>query len=165
MRSLSKTKEVQSLTGRVATLNRFISMATDNCLPFFDSLKGSKGFMWDDKCKQAFRVLKGYLGKPLLLSKPDDGKLLFLYLAVSEYIVSRALISEEEKIQWPVCYISKRLIDTKTRYPKIEKLALTLVIASRKLRPYFHSYTIHVLTNYPLRQVLQKLDALVRPLK
>ena len=41
----------------------------------------------------------------------------------------------------------------------MEKLALALVIASWKLRSYFHSHTICVLTNYPLRQVLQKLDA------
>ena len=62
-------------------------------------------------------------------------------------------------------YISKRLIDTETRYPEMEKLALGLVIASRKLRPYFHSYTIRILTNYPLRQVLQKPDAFGRLLK
>ena len=44
------------------------------------------------------------------------------------------------------------------RYLEMEKLALALVIASRKLRPYFHLHTIQVLTNYPLRQVLQKSD-------
>ena len=32
-------KEVQSLTGRVAALNRFISKATNKCLPFFKVLK------------------------------------------------------------------------------------------------------------------------------
>ena len=47
----------------------------------------------------------------------------------------------------------------------MEKQALTLVIAMRKLRPYFHSHPILVLTNYLLRQVLQKLDALGRLLK
>ena len=45
MQSLSKTKEVQSLTGRVAALSRFISRATNKCIPFFDSLKGSKRFL------------------------------------------------------------------------------------------------------------------------
>ena len=45
IRSLSKTKEVQSLTGRVAALNRFISKATNKCLLFFDSLKGNKKFL------------------------------------------------------------------------------------------------------------------------
>ena len=51
MWSLSKTKEVQSLTGRVATLNRFISKATYKCIPFFESFKGNKRFLWDDKCE------------------------------------------------------------------------------------------------------------------
>ena len=73
MRSLSKTKEVQSLTGRVAALNRFILKATDKCLPFFELLKGNKKFLWDDKCEQVFKVLKEYMGKPPLLSKPIDG--------------------------------------------------------------------------------------------
>ena len=51
IQSLSKAKEVQSLTGRVAAVNRFISKAIDKCLPFFDALKGSKRFLWDDKCE------------------------------------------------------------------------------------------------------------------
>ena len=32
-------KEVQSLIGKVAALNRFISKATDKCLLFFKTLK------------------------------------------------------------------------------------------------------------------------------
>ena len=84
---------------------------------------------------------------------------------VSEYAVSRALIREEEKVQWPAYYISERLIDTETRYPEMEKLALALVITSQKLRLYFHSHTICILTNYLLRQVLQKSDASVCLLK
>ena len=32
-------KEVQKLTGRIAALNRFVSRATDKCLPFFKILK------------------------------------------------------------------------------------------------------------------------------
>ena len=39
MSSLKTIKEVQSLTGRVATLNRFVSKATDKCLTFFKTLK------------------------------------------------------------------------------------------------------------------------------
>ena len=59
----------------------------------------------------------------------------------------------KEKVQWLVYYITKWLIDAEMRYSKMEKLALALVIASRKLRPYFYSHTICNLTNYPLRQV------------
>ena len=39
MSSPKTVKEVQSLTGRVAALNRFISKATNKCFPFFKILK------------------------------------------------------------------------------------------------------------------------------
>ena len=45
-------KEVQSLTGRIAALNMFVSKATDKCLPFFKILR--KAFDWTDQCQKAF---------------------------------------------------------------------------------------------------------------
>ena len=32
-------KDVQKLTGRVVVLNKFVSKATNKCLPFFETLK------------------------------------------------------------------------------------------------------------------------------
>ena len=48
MKPPQSIKEVQSLTRRVAALNRFVSKATDKCLPFFKVLK--KAFEWTDEC-------------------------------------------------------------------------------------------------------------------
>ena len=59
-------KEVQSLNGKIAALNRFVSRATDKCLPFFCTLK--KSFEWTNECQQAFENLKAYLSSPPLLS-------------------------------------------------------------------------------------------------
>ena len=59
-------KEVQSLNGKIAALNKFVSRATDNCLPFFRTLKRS--FEWTTECQQAFEELKAYLSSPPLLS-------------------------------------------------------------------------------------------------
>ena len=39
MSSPKTIKEVQSLIGRVAALNRFVSKAIDKCIPFFKTLK------------------------------------------------------------------------------------------------------------------------------
>lgn len=47
----------------------------------------------------------------------------------------------------------------------MEKLTLALVTAFRKLRPCFQAHTIEVLTSFPLKQVLQKIDASGRLLK
>ena len=54
MKSPQNVKEVQSLTGRVAALNRFVSKATDKCLPFFRVLK--KAFEWTDECRELFKT-------------------------------------------------------------------------------------------------------------
>ena len=137
----------------------------DHCAPFFNVLKGSKRFDWTNKCEQAFRTLKEHLKSSPLLSKPIKGERLYLYLIVSEEAVNTSLVRKEEKVQWPIYYVSKRLLDAKTRYPEQEKLALALVVESRKLRSYFHAHSIEVLTNYPLRQVLQKMEDSGRLLK
>ena len=39
VKSPKTVKEVQSLTGKVAALNRFVSRATDKCMQFFKVLK------------------------------------------------------------------------------------------------------------------------------
>ena len=48
MKRPRNVKEVQSLNGKVAALNRFVSKAMDNCLPLFRTLK--KSFEWTDEC-------------------------------------------------------------------------------------------------------------------
>ena len=89
-------KEVQSLTGRVAALNRFVSKATDKCLPFFKILK--KAVKWTDQCQKAFQDLKVYLTTTPLLSPSALGEDLYLYLAVSPHAVSSALVREAGKV-------------------------------------------------------------------
>uniref|UniRef100_A0A2N9GVB7 Reverse transcriptase domain-containing protein n=1 Tax=Fagus sylvatica TaxID=28930 RepID=A0A2N9GVB7_FAGSY len=100
-------KEVQSLTGKAAALNRFVSRSTDKCLPFFKILR--KAFHWTEECQQAFEELKVYLTSPPLLSPSQTGEALYLYLAVSASAVSSALIREEERVQKPVYYTSRAL--------------------------------------------------------
>ena len=49
MAPLRNAKEVQSLNSKVAALNRFVSRATNKCLPFFRTLK--KFFKWMTECQ------------------------------------------------------------------------------------------------------------------
>ncbi|CAL8993374.1 unnamed protein product [Prunus brigantina] len=110
-------KEVQSLTGQVAALARFISKATDRCAPFFKALKGSKRQIdWTSECDRAFDDLKNYMSRAPLLSTPLPGETLVIYLSVSASALSSA-------------------------------------------------HSINVLTNQPLRQVLQKPETSGRLIK
>ena len=102
MTSPKTVKEVQKLTRRIATLNKFVSKATNKCLPFFKTLK--QAFAWTDECEKAFQELKHYLSNPPLLSPSKEGENLYLYLAVSAIAVSAALIWEDDRMQLPVYY-------------------------------------------------------------
>ncbi|CAL2277640.1 unnamed protein product [Prunus armeniaca] len=136
-------KDIQSLTGRVAALTRFISKATDKCIPFFRALKGGKQHItWTAKCNKAFQDLKNYMSRAPLLSKPLPGEILFLYLSVSSTAVSSVLIRKPEKAKLLTFYISKTLQSEELRYPPLEQLALALVVSARRLRPYFQAHEI-----------------------
>jgi len=151
-------RDVQSLAGKIAALGRFISRMSDRCKPFFQCIKQSASLEWGEEQNRAFRELKEYLSTSPVLSAPEDGEELFLYLAVSEVVVSGVLIKEENKKQKPVFYTSKMLLDAETRYSDLEKMVLALVTAKKKLRHYFESHPITVVTNYPIRQILSKPD-------
>lgn len=53
-------------------------------------------------------------------------------------------------------YTSGALLDPEMKYLKMEKWALALVIAAPKLKPYFHTYLVIVMTDQSWRQVLHK---------
>ncbi|GKU94112.1 hypothetical protein SLEP1_g7642 [Rubroshorea leprosula] len=158
-------KDIQRLTGRVAALHRFISKSADKCLPFFkiirlatqkDESGKQKKFEWSRECQAAFEELKSYLSSPPLLTKAVDGELFYLHLGIADEAISSVLVREEARQQKPIYYISSVLHGAELRYPIAEKAALAVVTSARKLRPYFQSHPIIVLTNQPLRQILQK---------
>ena len=61
---------------------------------------------------------------------------LFMYLSVSNHAMSAVLL-RDGGVQQLVYYISKTIVDAKTRYLPLEKLVLALVHAMRKLPYYF----------------------------
>ncbi|XP_073031146.1 uncharacterized protein [Primulina eburnea] len=95
MPSPQSVKEVQKLTGRIASLSRFISRSAHRSYPFFQILRKAQQFGWNDKCEQAFQDLKAHLAELPVLVKPEPGEKLFLYLSSTEHAVSSVLIKEE----------------------------------------------------------------------
>ena len=139
-------------------MNRFISRSRVKCFPFYELLRGNRRFIWDEKCEEAFGKIKRYLTTPPVLSKPEADDTLSLYIAVSSTAVSSVLIREDRGEQKPIFYTSKRMTDPETRYPTLEKMALAVITSARKLRPFFQSHTIEVLTNQPLRTVMHNTN-------
>lgn len=81
-------KEIQSLTSKLAALNRYISLAMDKCHVFFQEIKKGKKIEWALECEEAFQRLKDYLFKAPLLSMLRTREVLYLYLVVPQWAIS-----------------------------------------------------------------------------
>jgi len=118
----------------------------------------STRFTRTDDCEQIFQKLKTTLTSPPILHKPDIRHPLHVYITATDHTVSAVLVQEIEGTQHLVYFVSRTLQDSETRYQIVEKLALSLVHAARRLRPYFQNHSIIVKTDYPIQKILQKPD-------
>ena len=91
--------------------------------------------------------MKTYLAQLPKIASPLEGEILVLYLAISEHAVSAILVVERVSEQIPMYYVSHALAGAEVNYPLIEKFPYALVMASRKLRPYFEAHKILVRTD------------------
>jgi hypothetical protein len=101
-----------------------------------------------------------------MLSSPEQGQLLILYISATHVAVSGALVVEKEiitnskaaKQQFPVYFVSEVLTGSKRFYPEIEKICYAIAMNARKLQHYFEAHRIKVLTNQPLNNIFGNRD-------
>jgi len=62
-------------------------------------------------------------------------------------------------VQRPIYFISEVLSETKARYPQIQKLIYTVILAQRKLQHYFLGHPITVVSSFPLGEIIQSREA------
>ncbi|GKD81232.1 reverse transcriptase domain-containing protein, partial [Tanacetum coccineum] len=118
-------KEVQSLNGKLAGLNRFLSKSADKSLPLFKTLKKctKKGdFRWTTEAEEAFTQLKQHIAALPTLVAPRPGEELIMYLSATHGAISAVLLTDRNSVQTPVYFVSKALKETEINYSAMEKL-------------------------------------------
>ena len=84
--------------------------------------------------------------QPPILSSLLPEEKLYMYLAVSEWVISAALFRcPSPKEQKPIYYVSRALADVETRYSKMELTTLALRSVAQKLCSYFQAHPVVVL--------------------
>ncbi|GJR58193.1 reverse transcriptase domain-containing protein [Tanacetum coccineum] len=61
--------------------------------------------------------------------------------------------------QCPVQYVSRTLNEAERNYSPLEKLALSLVNMTRRLRRYFEAHPVKVITDQPIKNILSRTEA------
>ncbi|GAU32556.1 hypothetical protein TSUD_218140 [Trifolium subterraneum] len=158
-------KSIQTLNGMLIASSRFVAKSAQHTLPLFKLLRKESAFEWTEECEQALQHLKKALSEPPVLSRPEVGEVLYLYLAVASEAISATLIQETLEGQKPVYFTSKALQGPELIYQRIEKVALAFVTAAMRLRYYFLAHTIVVRTDQPIKSLLVRPDMTDRMLK
>ncbi|GJY52128.1 reverse transcriptase domain-containing protein [Tanacetum coccineum] len=155
---------MQSLSGKLAALNRVLSRSAKRALPFFETLKNitkenKEDYRWTKEAEHAFQELKKLILEFPTLTTLEQKETLFVYLATSCDAVSGVLVADRKGKQTSIRYVSQTLHEAERNYGRLEKLALCLLHLSRRLRRYFEAHPIKVITNQPVKQILNKPEA------
>ncbi|GJR07600.1 reverse transcriptase domain-containing protein [Tanacetum coccineum] len=127
MPSPSNLKQMQRLSGKLATLNRFLSKAAKKALPCLDTLKKctyKKDFHWTTEAEEAFQAMKKLIAELPTLTALKKGEELMVYLSAANEAVSAVLLVERDGRQALIHYVSKTLQGAEINYPPMEKLVL-----------------------------------------
>nr|GEV51929.1 hypothetical protein [Tanacetum cinerariifolium] len=132
--------EIQSLAGKLAALNRFLSRSTEKSLPFFKTLKditkaNKHDYRWTEKAENAFQDLKKMILDLPALTTPFSNETLFVYLAISREAASAVLLVVRQGKQHPIHYVSRTLHDAERNYAPLEKIGLAAALIL-ELAPY-----------------------------
>jgi hypothetical protein len=165
MGPIKDLKGVQRVMGCLVALSHFISYLGEKGLPLYCLLRKTEHFTWTPEAEEALGNLKALLTNSPILVPPTAGEALLIYVAATTQVVSAAIVvkgREEEHallVQRSVYFISEVLSETKIRYPQIQKLLYTVILTRRKLRHYFESHPVTVVSSFPLGEIIQCREA------
>jgi hypothetical protein len=129
-------RELQQLIGKINFIRRFISNLSGRIEPFMDleKIKAGEEFRWGAEQQRAFEEIKEYLARPPVLVPPQQDRPFYIYLSVGDTSIAAVVVQVYDGKEKVVFYLSRRMLDTETRYHEIEKICLCLFFTCTKLR-------------------------------
>ncbi|GKC08383.1 reverse transcriptase domain-containing protein [Tanacetum coccineum] len=133
-------KEAQSLHGKLASLNRFLSKSVEKSLPFFKTLKrciNKSDFQWTPEAEKAFQSMKECIVELPMVTAPKPKEELIIYLCAAKEALSAVLLTERDSRQMPIYFVSRALQASEINYSPMEKSGLSISARYKKAKKIF----------------------------
>ena len=144
-------KQLMRFLGMAGYYRKFCANFSVIAAPLTNLLKKEAKFIWSPECEEAFGKIKAMLtGSPVLVT-PDFKRQFQLAVDASDAGVGAVLSQiDEENIDHPICYFSKKFNKHQVNYSTIEKECLGIVLALQQFDFYVScsAHPVLVLTDH-----------------
>ena len=135
-------KELMRFLGMAGYYRRFCHNFSDVVAPLTDLLRKNAKFLWSAECQSAFDRVKAILSSGPVLAAPDFSKGFSLAVDASDIGAGAVLMQmDEDGVDKPVSYFSKKFSGSQRNYSTIEKETLALILALQHFEVYVGSVT------------------------
>ncbi|GKA16067.1 reverse transcriptase domain-containing protein [Tanacetum coccineum] len=107
-----------------------LSLPSPKCLK--DKCTKKSDFQWTAKAETAFKQMKKSIAELPMLAAPKEKEELIIYLAAAKEAISAVLMTERDRKQVPIYFVSRALQGPEINYTSMEKLILALVTSGRQ---------------------------------
>ena len=146
--------ELRSFLGLASYYRKFIQNFSIIADPLFKLLKKNQKYIWSNECNEAFENIRQYLLSDPILSYPDFNKEFIVRTDASTQGIGAVLLQvEEDKLEHPICCISRTLSKSELNYSVTDLEGLAINFAIQKFRQYLISNkqpTIFITDHKPL---------------
>jgi hypothetical protein len=97
-------------------------------------IKADEEFHWGAEQQRAFEEIKEYLARPPVLIPPQRDMPFYIYLSVGDTSIASVVVQVYDSKENVVFYLSRRMLDTETRYNEMEELYFCLFFSCTMLR-------------------------------
>ena len=141
-------RSLMRFLGMAGYYRKFCKNFSEVAVPLTNLLKKNVKYVWSENCQKSFENLKSLLCSKPVLAAPDFGKPFSIAVDASDLGAGAVLLqNDDDGVEHPVSYYSKKFNCQQKNYSTIEKEALGLVLALQHFDVYVAS-TGQIVTVY-----------------
>ena len=146
--------EVKSFLGLASYYRRFVPKFANIARPLHKTSETSTKFAWTPEAQDAFESLKLKVTSTPILAFPCLKEPFILYTDASQFAMGAVLAQVQDGRERAICYASKSLSKSQTKYSDTRRELLALVTFTRHFRHYLLVQKFTIVTDHSALQWL-----------